>query len=99
MKLRGSAVKKLKPSQRKKMEKTLKVMQGTREEDSRFLRTIAKEKLETLIKARQITLQQIESKKAELQDLKIKVLRFNGGIETLDSLLNTKKEKNDNGKN
>ena len=87
MELKGKNSKKLKPKQKKKMNKTLKRMEETRKQDNTNLRDLMKTKLEWVKNERQKGLNLIE-------ETKVKIYKLNGMIILINDVLNLKKEKN-----
>lgn len=85
LKLKGKLSKKLKKTDRKKKEETLKRMQEVREKDDQHLREILKNKLVWVTQERQKGLKFIE-------ETKVKVLKLNGMMILINDVLNPKKE-------
>lgn len=94
LQLKGEMVKKLTPEQLKKAQTTLEVMQATREEDTRTLRSIMEKRLEELKEERTTGLKAIAKLKSQHQQIVIHNYRIEGSIRIIEEILNPKKEEN-----
>ena len=85
MKLKGKNIKRLKPNQRAKMEKTLKSMEENRKKDSRNLRDIIESKLKWAKQEKQKGINLIKT-------TQIQIYKLDGIILAFEDLLYPKKE-------
>lgn len=86
-KLKGKNVGKLKPEQKEKLEKTLKRMDEAREQDSKRLRDLIKEKIETHKKEVQIANTYIDTTNKKIREVIEVKLRNEGAILSLGEIL------------